>query len=92
MKHLALSSVSHTPPPGVGGCRWIIGIWEKKSLDYWYLREQKSVFGPAEGRKFLMFLSSKALKNTVFTKAKHVFGRQNYKKNRLRRADSVKPF
>lgn len=46
-------------PPGVGGCRWIIGIWEKKCLDYWYLREQKSVFGPAEGRKFWGFWAQK---------------------------------
>ena len=52
MKHLALSSVSHTPP-GVGGVVW----------DYWYLGEKKSGLlvsektkigiWPAEGRKIL---------------------------------------
>ncbi len=42
----------YIPPLGWGGGPEIVGIWEKKGLDSWYLRSQKSVFGPAEGRKF----------------------------------------
>ena len=54
MKHLALSRISHTPPPpGVGGGgQEIIGIWEKKTG---LLVSEKTKIGiwPAEGRKIL---------------------------------------
>ena len=52
MKHLLTFRILRTPPLGWGGGPEIVGIWEKKWLDSWYLRSQKSVFGPAEGRKF----------------------------------------
>ena len=52
MKHLLTFRILRTPPLGWGGGPEIVGIWEKKGLDSWYLRSQKSVFGPAEGRKF----------------------------------------
>ena len=40
------------PPGGGGGWSGIIGIWEKKNQDYWYLRRQKSVFGRPKAGKF----------------------------------------
>ena len=79
MKHLALSRISHTPP-GVGGCRWIIGIWEtKKSRLLVSERAKISIWSGRRPDIFDVF-ELKSLKKHCFYKAKHVFGRQNYKK------------
>ena len=80
MKHLPTFRIPSTPP-GVGG--WSRDYWYLGEISkyYWYLRSQKSVFGPAEGRKFLEIWDSKYNQKRCFLMENYIHRAPNIKKS-----------